>query len=482
MGPPPHTFFVPPLGTSLQDSAIRRIRYTKAGHDLAIRPAVLNPKKPSKIGVPDSDWSMSPTSVSRSRGHRFRGCLWMVYLLILESLLEQTDNTHFGVQSFMPCPCIGVKNKETFDGDRLSVNVLTNAEPHECFLVTQSGILVSNMIFRRNNWAVSKKRRIFATTVPATPPNNAYHGGTSSFFICMKYDKQPTDITTQLSILRQRGLIVNDEDMALRQLASISYFRLASYWKPFETGDNAYMFASDTRLEEVVSLYTFDKELRSIIFTAIQDIEVALRTRIIHFFSLSHGAFWFMDASKFNNHDIFQKCLDSIQVELSRSKEDFLLEHFAKYDSPSMPPVWKTLEVVSFGNLSKLYANMKDVEVKKQVAKSMGLPQYTYLESWMRSLTVLRNCCAHHGRAWNRRYPAMPLLPRRLPQAWVDTQHIRPMKLYAQLCTLLYIEQHITPNSCIKDKLLHLLKAYPQANRRQMGFPRGWEDEPLWKV
>ena len=104
---------------------------------------------------------------------------------------------------------------------------------------------------------------------------------------------------------------------------------------------------------------------------------------------------------------------------------------------------------------------MKDVEVKKQVAKSVGLPQYTYLESWMRSLTVLRNCCAHHARAWNRRYPAMPQLPRRLPLTWVDTRHIRPMKLYAQLCVLLYLEQSITPNSQIKDRLLSLLKAFP---------------------
>ncbi len=122
----------------------------------------------------------------------------------------------------------------------------------------------------------------------------------------MRYNKQPTGINTQLSMQKQRGLI----------------------------------------------------------FTAIQDIEVALRTRIIHFFSLSHGAFWFMNASKFNNRNIFQTCLDNIQMELSRSKEEFLQEHFAKYSAPSMPPVWKTLEVVSFGNLSKLYANMKDVEVK----------------------------------------------------------------------------------------------------------------------
>jgi abortive infection bacteriophage resistance protein len=196
---------------------------------------------------------------------------------------------------------------------------------------------------------------------------------------------------------------------------------------------------------------------------------------------MTHGAFWFMDASKFNNQNIFQTCLDNIQVELSRSKEEFLQEHFAKYSSPSMPPVWKTLEVVSFGNLSKLYANMKDVEVKKKVAKSVGLPQYTYLESWMRSLTVLRNCCAHHARAWNRRYPTMPQLPRRLPLIWVDTQHIRPMKLYAQLCALLYLEQSITPNSQIKDRLLSLLRAYPNTITRQMGFPHGWENEPLWQ-
>ena len=297
----------------------------------------------------------------------------------------------------------------------------------------------------------------------------------------MRYNKQPTDITTQLAMLKQRGLIVDDEDTALKQLASISYFRLASYWRIFETDEVTHQFASGPRLEDVISLYTFDRELRSIIFTAIQDIEVALRTRIIHFFSLSHGAFWFMDASKFNSRSIFQTCLDNIQVELSRSKEEFLQEHFAKYSSPSMPPVWKTLEVVSFGNLSKLYANMKDVEVKKQVAKSVGLPQYTYLESWMRSLTVLRNCCAHHGRAWNRRYPAMPQLPRRLPLTWVDTQYIRPMKLYAQLCTLLYLEQSIMPNSRIKDRLLTLLKTYPNTITRQMGFPRGWENEPLWQ-
>lgn len=155
----------------------------------------------------------------------------------------------------------------------------------------------------------------------------------------MRYTKQPTDITTQLSMLKQRGLIVSDNDLALKQLASISYFRLASYWKRFEIDTNTHQFANGTRLEDIISLYNFDKELRTIVFTAIQDIEVALRTRIIHFFSLRHGAFWFMDSAKFNNQTIFQTCLTNIQAELNRSREEFLQEHFAKYSSPSMPPV-----------------------------------------------------------------------------------------------------------------------------------------------
>ena len=298
----------------------------------------------------------------------------------------------------------------------------------------------------------------------------------------MRYSKQPTDIPTQLAMLKQRGLIVNDEDTALKQFASISYFRLANYWKTFETDETTHALANGTRLEDIISLYTFDKELRSLIFTAIQDIEIALRTRTIHFFSMAHGAFWFMDASQFNSRSIFQTCLDNIKAELDRSKEDFLQEHFAKYDTPNMPPVWKTLEVVSFGTLSKLYQNMKDVEVKKQVAKSVGLPQYTYLESWMRSLAVLRNYCAHHARTWNRRYPAMPQLPQRLPLAWIDTQHVRPMKLYAQLCTLLYLEQSITPNSQIKERLLKLLSDNPTVSLKQMGFPQAWKTHPIWQV
>lgn len=297
----------------------------------------------------------------------------------------------------------------------------------------------------------------------------------------MKYDKQPIELTQQLMILRQRGLEIENEDKALDCLRSISYFRLASYWKPMEIEETHHLFRPNSRFEEVVQLYLFDKRLRSLVFATIQDLEVALRTRIIQSFSLPYGAFWFMDRTLFKDEHIYQSCFESIRKEVFRSNEDFVKEHFIRYNEPSLPPVWKTMEVVSFGVLSKLYCNFQDVQLKKSVAGSFGLPQYTYLESWMKCATVLRNYCAHHARLWNRRFPWKPQLPERLPLKWVRTLPLRPYKFYAQLCYLVYLEQTITPCSCLKEELSALLENASPTFLKAMGFPKEWKAEELFR-
>ena len=212
------------------------------------------------------------------------------------------------------------------------------------------------------------------------------------------YTKQPISIVDQMEMLKNRGLLFDDEQAAVECLKIISYFRLANYWKPMESDKVNHVFKPKSKCENVVTLYNFDKELRTLIFSAIQSIEIALRTKVIQIVSSNCGAFWFADKSLFSNTTIFSKCLSNIEEELKRSKEDFLIEHFAKYDNPPYPPAWKTLEVSSFGTLSKLYCNLADNNLKKQIAREFGLPQHLYLESWIKSLSVLRNCIAHHAR------------------------------------------------------------------------------------
>ncbi len=196
----------------------------------------------------------------------------------------------------------------------------------------------------------------------------------------MEYTKRPIDYPQQIQMLKGRGLIINDEKRALEQLRIISYFRLANYLRPMEQDKIAHIFKPNSTFENALDLYYFDKELRVLIFRAIQSIEIALRTKIIHHVSLKYGAFWFTDINLCTNQRMFTENLNHIQQELQRSKEDFIQEHFAKYSNPTFPPVWKTLEIVSFGSLSKLYCNLSDTAIKKQIARDFDLPQHLYLE------------------------------------------------------------------------------------------------------
>jgi len=296
----------------------------------------------------------------------------------------------------------------------------------------------------------------------------------------MKYNKQPVGYSEQIAMLKARGLRIDDEQ-ALRQLQIISYFRLANYLRPMEQDKTTHRFKPGSTLDNALSLYYFDKELRALIFTAIQSIEIALRTKVIHHTSMKYGAFWFMNDKICNDIKMFQENMIHIRKELQRSKEDFIQEHYARYDEPPCPPAWKTLEITSFGTLSKLYCNLSDTAVKKQIAHDFGLPQHVYLESWTKCIAVLRNCCAHHVRIWNRRFPLKPQLPHRLSGAWIGKAQTEQVKLYAQLCCLIYLQNVIHPDNTFRTTLLRLLEAHPNVDVRAMGFPEGWQEEAIWQ-
>ena len=61
------------------------------------------------------------------------------------------------------------------------------------------------------------------------------------------------------------------------------------------------------------------------------------------------------------------------------------------------------------------------------------------------------------------------------------TAGLRPIKLYAQLCCLAYLEQSIHPKSDFKEKVIALFYDKPQTIIKAMGFPANWQEEPLWK-
>jgi abortive infection bacteriophage resistance protein len=244
--------------------------------------------------------------------------------------------------------------------------------------------------------------------------------------------------------------------------------------------DTCHNYKSGSTFENAVSLYYFDAQLRHLIFGAIQKIEISLRAKMINIISLQYGAMWFIDSNLAIDKHKFSDNLSTLERELNRSKEEFIKDHITKYGKEEYPPVWKLLELASFGCLTKLYFNFSDNKLKKNIARSYKVPQHEILESWMKSLNVLRNACAHHSRVWNRVMAVMPQLPNSLNGDWIT---IKPSanKLYAILCCLLYWLNTIDPNNTLKLDLKTLLTKHPNVDPSAMGFPSNWQNEPLWK-
>ncbi len=296
------------------------------------------------------------------------------------------------------------------------------------------------------------------------------------------YDKPPLSVAEQIDRLKGLGLHFEDEQGGAKFLGEVSYFRFVAYLRPLEANKATHQMKPGATFEKGRAMYLFDNELRSILFVAIQKLEIALRTKIIQYFSLGHGSFWFMDMSLADRELKFLDNLGALVREVSRSKEDFIREHFQKYDKPEMPPAWKTLELATFGTLSKLYYNFSDRKAKKQIARDFNLPNHEVLESWMRSVAALRNYCAHHSRLWNRKLNATPMLAARLRGVWIDNaQSIDPNRLYAVLCVMAYWLGSMGYKREFRDALASLLQKYPTVDPAAMGFPADWQEKALWQ-
>ena len=297
----------------------------------------------------------------------------------------------------------------------------------------------------------------------------------------MEYTKTAKSIPDIVSMLQSRGLVISNMDQATDYLKKVSYFRLAAYLRPLESDKEAHTYKPGAKIETALSLYKFDADLRMLVFESIQSLEIALRSFIIQIFTMQYGPCWFSDEHLVANKFRHIENLSNLVQELGRTKEDFIHDHYAKYGRDGFPPAWKSLELASFGILTKFYLNFADTKAKKQVARMFNLPQHEVLESWLRAINDLRNCCAHHNRIWNRNYSAMPQLPRKLGWKWISDFNTPTYRFYAVICCMLYCLNAIEPANSFVQEFKALLSAHPEVDIAAMGFPSNWQAEPLWK-
>lgn len=278
--------------------------------------------------------------------------------------------------------------------------------------------------------------------------------------------KNPTDLVNHL---KSRGLIVNDQLAAETAIARIGYYRLLIYMRPLQ--DQNKRFFQSKSFEDILTLYKFDRQLRLLCLDAIETIEVALRAAIVNELAVQQTAHFYTESSHYINTSEFK---NFIQTTL-KSKSMSVDHYYAKYSTPSFPPIWSILETLSIGSLSKMYSNLT-VPNRKIVAKCFKYDE-DVLVSWFRAIAALRNKCAHQNRVWNTISPAdKPKIARRTKSFCGPSQET----FYARAVVVNALLLEIEPSSKWKQELKKLLSSNSIVNPRQMGFPSNWETMSFW--
>ncbi len=278
----------------------------------------------------------------------------------------------------------------------------------------------------------------------------------------------------QIELLKSRGLIINDIKYATLKLQHISYYRLSAYFSPFYCDKNT--FKSETTFEQIIELYHFDKELRILTFSAIEKIEIFLRTSVAYNFSKNYGAFGYMEKENFctNKEDDYLWLIKDLKKESKRSKETFVKHFKSKYNQEELP-IWMVVEIISFGTLSKLYSLLCS-DTEKEILNGIRLPSFVF-KNWLHVFSYIRNISAHHSRLWNRQF----VIKVKIPKHKKEFKSIVNDKYITFAVMTNYILNAIDDTFDFKQELINLFERYPNIELFRMGFSDDWEKLDIWK-
>lgn len=280
--------------------------------------------------------------------------------------------------------------------------------------------------------------------------------------------------------LKDDGMVIESDEVAEMALTTIGYYRLKGY--SFHLIDpSTHKYVEGTALTNVLRLYYFDLELSSLIFSYLSQIEVALRTRLVNAFQSTKDALALNDPALFKDKKMYWKNQSTIASEINRSNDMFIKHNYDKYDG--FIPMWATVEVMSFGTLSKIIKNMKTghnsifskLVICYKFKNSNGCyvtPSKDMFTSWIQAVSAMRNICAHNSRIYNRSISTIPKL--------IKSDNVKPLPRYNGLYQILLSMKYLRPTDDSWKNFIanfkELLNKYSDiCDINRLNFPSDWE-------
>ncbi len=287
-----------------------------------------------------------------------------------------------------------------------------------------------------------------------------------------KQHQQPLNVSEQIENLKTLELKIENEIEAASFLNDVSYFRfIKAYSLDLKPRNGKYH--EEISFNMLKELYLFNSNFRHLLFPKIEHIEVNLRCRLANYFCVKYGVLGYLDANNFANGEYHAEFLEDIALDISRNAKSPFVKNFQRNYEGGTIPFYALVELCSFGNLSKFLKNMKN-EDKKEIGKIYGIG-YTYLESWIESLAVVRNICAHYGRIYNFNLAKTPMM-------YKQYQDLERFKIFSILVCMKYLlanDLHWRDFVLTLETLIH---KYPNVQISSMGFPENWKEYLLPEI
>ena len=207
----------------------------------------------------------------------------------------------------------------------------------------------------------------------------------------------------QIDILISKGLVFDDIESAKSILLRENYFFLSGYRHVFLNPDRK-TFIEGTKFRELYAMFSFDRQLRNVIFKNILIVENNLKSILAYVMSKNHG---FKENNYLNPHnfvkdskktkqinDLIRKMKRQISV---NGKQHAATAHYLV--NYGYIPLWVVVKVLSFGIVGELYTILQ-YQDQKEIADVFGVDIYSMIE-YLPILANYRNLCAHEDICYN---------------------------------------------------------------------------------
>ena len=211
-------------------------------------------------------------------------------------------------------------------------------------------------------------------------------------------------IDEQLEILKAKGLVVNDYNMAKDVLLRENYFFLNGYRSPFlVTGSKR--FIEGVTFEELYALFKFDRFFRNIIFKNVLIVENNYKSIFSYVLSRKYG-YKEKDYLNVDNFDHSKEKIRQINDLIRKVKRQIRIngyQHAATshyINKYGYIPWWVGVKVLSFGIMGELFSVLKREDQDEIVSYYSGMSS-EHFGNYLSILSNYRNLCAHEDILFN---------------------------------------------------------------------------------